>query len=307
MISPKKITPQNAFAFAGVAGLICTMVFLLAYTYKSGENDKTNNLRQNVTGINLNREFEFAGEPVLINEDTRDRLDKELSINAYLQSTSLLNIKMAARYFPHVEKVLAENGIPEDFKYLAIAESGFRNLTSSANAKGYWQFMGPAAKEMGLEVTEEVDERLHIEKSTQAACAYIKKLHKRFGTWTNAAAAYNIGPTALAKYMAEQKEPNYYNLHLNDETSRYVFRILAIKDIVRNPQDYGYFLDEAHRYKPHANLREVAIQSDITSLVDFARTQNTTYRLLKYYNPWLVGKQLTVKPGKAYTLLLPQN
>jgi membrane-bound lytic murein transglycosylase D len=305
---PKKIIPRNQLYFLmGIFCLAGTMTLLLAYTYSTNANETLNNLRQNVTGINLNRSFEFAGEPVLMNEDTRERLDRELSINAYLQSTSLLNLKMSARYFPQVEKVLQENGIPEDFKYLAIAESGFRNLTSSANAKGYWQFMGPAAKEMGLEVTDEVDERLHIEKSTQAACLYIKKLHKRFGTWTNAAAAYNIGPTAFAKYVAEQKEPNYYHMHLNDETSRYVFRILAIKDIVRNPQDYGYFLADDHRYKPHANLREVSVQSDIPSLVDFAQENKTTYRLLKYYNPWLTGKQLTVKPGKTYTLKLPEN
>ncbi|MCE2788293.1 MAG: lytic transglycosylase domain-containing protein [Saprospiraceae bacterium] len=295
------MTQNRISVFFALSFLVSTTLLFLSYT----ENDKPNVLRQNVTAVNLNREFAFAGETLPINDDTRERLDKELSVNAYLQSTTLLNLKRAARYFPEVERILKENEIPEDFKYLAIAESGLRNVTSSASAKGYWQFMLPAAKEMGLEVTEEVDERMHIEKSTKAACAYLNKLYKRFGSWTNAAAAYNMGAGGLAKYIAEQKESDYYHLHLNEETSRYVFRIIAIKDIMSNPETYGYFLEQDHYYQPHQKLKQIQISHTIPNLVDFAKQQKTTLRMLKYYNPWLTGSQLTVKAGKMYSILIP--
>lgn len=290
--------------FSLFAGLLCFISIVFIFLSNTN-NDKTAFLRQSVNAVNLNRQFDFAGEKVPLNEDTQERLDKELSVNAYLQATTLLNIKRAARYFPQVEKILAENQIPEDFKYLAIAESGLRNVTSSASAKGYWQFMLPAAQEMGLEVSDDIDERMHFEKSTRAACMYIKKLYKRFGSWTNAAAAYNMGAGGLAKYLAEQKEINYYNLHLNEETSRYVFRIIAIKDIMQNPDKYGYFLEQDQYYQPHTNLREMVVSTSIPSLTDFAKQQNTTFRMVKYYNPWLIGKKLTVKPGKVYKILLP--
>jgi len=296
------LTQNRISVFLGLCFLFSTTLLFLSYT----ENDKPNVLRQNVTAVNLNREFSFAGEAVPMNDDIKERLDKELSVNAYLQATTLLNMKRAARYFPEVERILKENEVPEDFKYLAIAESGLRNVTSSASAKGYWQFMLPAAKEMGLEVTEEVDERMHIEKSTKAACAYLKKLHKRFGNWTNAAAAYNMCAGGLAKYIAEQKESDYYRLHLNEETSRYVFRIIAIKDIMTNPETYGYFLEQDHYYQPHQKLKQIQITHSVANLVDFAKQHNTTYRLLKYYNPWLTGNQLTVKTGKTYHLMLPE-
>lgn len=283
------------------------MLIFLSYSTQKSTLVRFFDLPQQIKAVNLNKTFDFAGEPVPVNEDTRERLDRELSINAYWQSTTLLNMKMAHKHFPVVEKILKENGIPEDFKYLAIAESGLRNVTSSASAKGYWQFMKPAATEMGLEITEDVDERLHIEKSTKAACNYIKQLYRRFGSWTNVAGSYNIGPTAFARSLAEQKESSYYDLNINEETSRYIFRIIAIKEIVRNPNDFGYYLEESDKYIPHPNLKSINITQTIPSLADFAHEYGTTYRLLKYYNPWLINNKLTVAAGKEYIIRMPEH
>jgi membrane-bound lytic murein transglycosylase D len=302
-MSNQKLFPIFGF----VAGIIFTMLIFLSYSTQKSTLVRFFDLPQQIKAVNLNKTFDFAGEPVPVNEDTRERLDRELSINAYWQSTTLLNMKMAHKHFPVVEKILKENGIPEDFKYLAIAESGLRNVTSSASAKGYWQFMKPAATEMGLEITEDVDERLHIEKSTKAACNYIKQLYRRFGSWTNVAGSYNIGPTAFARSLAEQKESSYYDLNINEETSRYIFRIIAIKEIVRNPNDFGYYLEESDKYIPHPNLKSINITQTIPSLADFAHEYGTTYRLLKYYNPWLINNKLTVAAGKEYIIRMPEH
>lgn len=262
-------------------------------------------LPQKIKGIRMDRNFNFAGEDIPWNEDTRERLDRELTINAYWTATTLLNVKMATKHFPRISEILAEHGIPDDFKYLAVAESSLRNATSSASAKGFWQFMQPAGEEMGLEISEDVDERFHFEKSTHAACQYIKKMKSRFSTWTNVAAAYNIGPTKFAQKMTEQKENSYYSLHLNEETSRYVFRIVAIKEILANPSDFGYELESHDEYNPLTQLREVEVTESISNLADFAHLHNTTFRLLKYYNPWLISGKLTVKPGRKYMIKIP--
>lgn len=303
MVSQNKLFPIFGF----IAGIIFTMLIFLSYTTNRVNLDKFFDLPQQIKGVNLNKAFDFAGEPVPVNEDTQERLDRELSINAYWQSTTLLNMKMALKHFPVVESILAENGIPDDFKYLAIAESGLRNVTSSASAKGYWQFMKPSAIEMGLEINEDVDERLNIEKSTKAACLYIKQMHRRFGNWTNVAGAYNVGPTAFTRIMGEQKEYSYYDMNINEETSRYLFRIIAIKEIVKNPNDFGYYLEDNDKYIPHPNMRSVRVTESITSLADFAHQQGTTYRLLKYYNPWLINSKLTLSEGKEYIVKVPQS
>ena len=301
------MTKHKLFPLFGfVAGIIFTMLIFLSYTSKKSLTSFFE-LPQQIKSVNLNKPFDFAGEPMPVNEDTRERLDRELSVNAYWQSTTLLHLKLANKYLPVVERILAENGIPDDFKYLAIAESGLRNVTSSASAKGYWQFMKPAATEMGLEISEDVDERLHIEKSSKAACNYINQLHRRFGNWTNVAGAYNVGPTAFARTLEEQKESNYYDVNINDETSRYLFRIIAIKEIVKNPHDFGYFVDDTEKYNLNSNLKTISITNSIPSLADFAHQQGITYRILKFYNPWLINNKLTVAPGKEYLIKVPQS
>ncbi len=298
---------KNLFPIFGfLSGIIFCLLIFVSFSSKDTSLGSFFELPQQIKAVNLDKKFDFAGEVVPINVDTKERLDRELSVNAYWQSTTLLNIKMSFKYFPIVERILKEQGVPDDFKYLAIAESGLRNVTSSASAKGFWQFMKPAAMEMGLEISDEVDERLHLEKSTMAACSYVKQMYKRFGTWTNVAGAYNVGPTSFARSLAEQKETSYYDLNINEETSRYLFRIIAIKEIVKNPSDFGYYLEDEHKYQPQ-NLKDIKITSSIPSLTDFAHENGLTYRMLKFYNPWLISSKLTVLPGKEYTIKVPNS
>lgn len=294
--------------FGFVAGIVFTLLIFVSYTSTDKSDDilKTfYDLPQRVMGIKMTKKFDFAGEPMLENDDTKERLDRELSVNAYWQSATLLNLKMAHKYFPTVERILAEQGTPDDFKYLAIAESGLRNVGSPAGAKGYWQFMKAASTDMGLELSDEVDERMHLEKSTLAAAKYINQLYRRFGSWTNVAGAYNVGPTSFARSMTEQQEKSYYDMNINDETSRYVFRIIAIKEILKNPADFGFYLDDEEKYMRNQSLKELKVTSTIPSLADFAHSNNTTYRLLKFYNPWLISSKLTVGPNKSYIIKIP--
>ncbi len=260
------------------------------------------NLPQTIRSIPYLENISWAGERMPINADTRERLDRELSVNAYWQSSTLLNIKNANKYFPIIEPILAQEGVPDDFKYLAVAESNLRNVTSSASAKGFWQFRKLAAKEWNLEVNSEVDERYHVEKATRAAARYLKHMHKRFGSWTNAAAAYNVGPTKFSKLLKAQKSDTYYDLHLNNETARYVFRLIAMKEIMQNPQGFGFEVPAGELYEAEDTYK-IEITSSVTSWPDWAKQQGISYRLLKYYNPWLTDTKLTVKSNKYYVEL----
>ncbi len=293
-------------------GLIiaCTIAIILfgRNTVDSSEASTmamTSNLPQQIYSVDLNKAYDWCGEILPSNYDVKERLDRELSVNAYWQSNTLLNIKMSNRFFPVIERVFAEQGVPDDFKYLAVAESNLRNVSSPANAKGYWQFRKLAAKEFGLEVNDEVDERYHIEKSTLAAAKYIKQLKKRFGTWTDAAAAYNIGPTRYKKIRTEQKEDNYYNLNLNSETSRYVFRLIAFKEIMSSPQDFGFYIQQEEKYPTFENTYEVKVDKSVASWPDFAKQYGISYRTLKFYNPWLIDTKLTVKKN-TYFIKIPR-
>lgn len=306
MVRYKTLFPLFGF----LAGIIFTGLIFYSYATdedKDGVNAAASffNLPQQIRSVRMNKTFQFAGEPIPMNEDTKERLDRELSVNAYWQSATLLNIKMAHKHFPVIERILKEQGVPDDFKYLSVAESSLRNATSSAGARGYWQFMKPAAAELGLEMSADVDERLHLEKSTVAACKYIKQLYNRFNNWTNAAGAYNVGPTSFARSMAEQKESSYYDMNINEETSRYVFRIVAIKEILSRPDDFGYYLEEDHKYTSPSEFKEIQVAQSINDLAQLAHDNNTSYRLLKYYNPWLISNKLIVTPGKSYTIKIP--
>jgi membrane-bound lytic murein transglycosylase D len=272
--------------------------------FSSGSGNRT--LPQVIKSVNLDRPFDLAGEQLpMDNFDVVERLDREILSNAYMHGTTLLNIKAAYRYFPMFESVLAAYGVPDDFKYIAVAESNLRAATSPAGAKGIWQFMPNTAKGYGLELTEDIDERLHIEKATEAACKLILDYKKRFGSWTMAAAAYNLGETRLAKEIAAQHAELFFDLNLNSETSRYVFRIVAIKEIMANPESYGYYPEEFDKYKPLEDYKVVEVTSSIASLADFAKKNGTTYRMLKVYNPWLINSKLENKTGKLYRIKIP--
>jgi hypothetical protein len=253
----------------------------------------------------LPEQISFAGEPVPLQlPDIKERLDKELQINVYLQSSTLFLIKRANRWFPMMEEILKANDIPVDFKYLPLIESALLNSTSPKNAVGYWQILESSGKELGLEITREVDERFDPVKATEAACKYLKKSYSKFGNWTLVAASYNRGMAGTSRELEDQKVSNYYDLYLNEETSRYVFRILAIKEIFEHPAKYGFKLKPDHLYKPEV-VKYVEVNKSIKNLVDFAQDQGTNYKLLKRYNPWLRQNKLTVKKGKTYQLALP--
>ncbi len=248
---------------------------------------------------------DFAGEmtPLAIS-DVKERFERELLVNANLDASTLLIIKRANRAFPVIEPILAKYGVPDDFKYLAVIESGLVNAVSPAGARGVWQFMPETAKERGMEVNDMVDERYHLEKSTEAACRYLLSAKNKFGSWTLAAASYNGGMTGVTKQIDMQKVSNYYDLLLTEETSRYVFRILALKEIMKNPQAYGFTVtpDELYTNLP---VKKVEIDTSVVDLASFALSHGINYKILKIHNPWLRDKKLLNTSGKKYVIDIP--
>ena len=257
--------------------------------------------------FDLPKKLTFAGEEVPLElRDVHERLDKELQINTYLHSNTIFLIKRANRWLPQMEKILRANKIPDDFKYLPLIESNLMNVVSPAEAVGYWQILKTSGKEFGLEINKEVDERYDPLKATAAACKYLNKAYEKFGNWTLVAASYNRGMNGLDRAIDNQKESSYYDLFLNDETSRYVFRILAIKEIVENPLKYGFKINPKHVYEEEA-LKYVEVTETINDLVDFAKAHGTNYKFIKQHNPWLRDEKLTVKKGKRYRIAIPAS
>lgn len=249
----------------------------------------------------------FAGETVPLGDpDVRERLDREIYTNLYYHSSTISILKAANRWMPAIEKILAEHNIPEDFKYLALIESGLKNVVSPAGATGFWQLRDITARELGLEVNSEVDQRYDPIKSTEAAAKYLKRSYDKFGSWTNAAASYNIGMYGLEKRLEDQRVLSYYDLLLNEETSRYLFRAMALKEIYENREKYGYDFPDDHLYN-YEDLRVVTIDHDVNNFVDYAIDLGINYKILKQYNPWLRGRKLTVSKGNSYEILVPQN
>lgn len=248
----------------------------------------------------------FAGEPVpLKHPDILERFEREIYVNAYWHSNTIMLMKRAGKFLPIIEPILAKNGIPDDFKYLAMIESGLMNVVSPAGARGFWQFMESTGKEYKLEINREVDERYHLEKSTQAACDYLKTAYARFGNWTNVAASYNMGIAGLTRRINNQQMPNYYDLFLNEETSRYLFRILAIKEIFENPKKHGFAFQKDDLYTM-PTFRELVVADRIDDLASWAIRHNSNYKELKIYNPWLRSDKLTLaSKDRNYKILLP--
>jgi hypothetical protein len=260
-----------------------------------------------VYALKLPSNLDFSGEAVPLDQpDIRERLDKELLVNTYWQSNMMLLLKRANKYFPTIEPILEEEGVPDDFKYLAVIESALENVRSPKGAKGFWQIMPGTAKEYGLEVNSNVDERYHIEKSTRVACAYLKKAKERFGSWTLAAASYNRGMYATDRLLSKQLSENYYDLLLNSETSRYVFRILAIKEIMSNPRAYGFIFDAEDLYQPIL-VRKIGLDTAIGNIAQFAKEQSINYKILKIHNPWLIQNHLNNRSRKYYEISIPKS
>lgn len=255
----------------------------------------------------LPNEIEFCGQKInLEDEDIRERLDREILVNVYYQSATLLALKRAHRFFPDIEKTLKANGIPEDIKYLAVIESNLVQAVSPAGARGFWQFMPGTAKEHKLLMNAEVDERLNIEKSTIAACHYLKHAHDTLKDWVLAAASYNRGIGGVRSDMRWQGTKNYFDTHMNSETGRYVFRILAVKLIFENPEVYGYDLKEIELYKPFETY-SVPVKKSITNLAQWALDKGVNYKILIKLNPWILSNKLTVKNQLFYIKLPKEN
>lgn len=259
------------------------------------------------TAVSLPEKLDFAHESVpLDNFDVRESLDREMLIVANFHSQDLLYLKKTTRYFSVIEPILKHYDIPDDFKYLALAESGFlEKIVSPAGAVGIWQFMKGAAIENGLEVNEEIDERYHIEKSTEAACKYLRNSFVKYGNWTMVAASYNAGISGINRQIEVQDSKNYYDLLLNEETSRYIFRILALKLIIGDPEKYGFKVTDDEKY-PVIPVSEVKVTGSVNSFTDFARANNVNYKLLKQFNPWLRQPDLKNPKGKTYTIKIPE-
>jgi membrane-bound lytic murein transglycosylase D len=289
----------------------CILEGFLYYNaeHKASDHEylKEYQLSNKVYSLVLPTEVDFAGEKAPLNlYYVREGLDRELSVNAYWQSNTLVLLKKTQRYFGIMEPILKKNHVPDDFKYLALIESGFANVVSPSGASGFWQFMKETGQKYGLEITEEVDERYELEKSTEAACKLLNHSYGIFKNWTLCAAAYNAGESRIQKAISSQDVTSYYNLYLNTETSRYLFRILALKLLYEHPTEFGYYIRNKDLY-PRIPTYKVTLDTSVTDLVNLANKLDINYKVLKEFNPWLRKDKLTLKPGKKYTLTIPEK
>jgi len=297
--------------FLAFVGLIAIVLLgaVLFFGNRSSEPldqaEKTTNTSYSVRALKIPETLTFAGEVVPLEKPAiRERIDRELLVNTYWQSNGLLLFKKAHKYFPVIEPILKKNGIPDDFKYLAVIESGLENVTSPKGAKGFWQLLKSTAREYGLEVNRNVDERYHLEKATQTACDYILRSKERFGSWTLAAAAYNAGNRGVSKKLKVQRVTDYYDLLLGEETERYVPRMVAIKEILSHPEKYGFVFDQEDLYQP-TPVTLVRVDTAISDIALFSKNMGINYKLLKRHNPWLRENKLHNRSGKIYQIKLP--
>ena len=303
-------TNKTAVKFFFLGGLTTlTLAVILSFTFIKGltQVDNTQDFPQNYKVLVpfIPDELEFAGERVpLENFDIRENIEREFIVNTYYHSATILYMKRAARWFPVIEEILDEYDVPDDFKYIAIAESGLENLISPMNAVGFWQFLKETGKKFDLTINSEVDERYHVEKSTEAACKYLLDSYEKYGSWTLAAASYNMGKTGVLKQLERQKATNYYNLVLNEETTRYIPRAVALKNVLSNPNLYGFAIENDQLYEPFETYT-VDVDSTVAHWADFAELNGINYKTLKLFNPWLRDNVLTNKSGKVYTIKLP--
>jgi membrane-bound lytic murein transglycosylase D len=294
-------------------GVLLGVTFVAGLAFNKGDKDnpveimEDGRLQYKWFSTPLPKSISFAGEKVPLDRwEVKERLDRELLVNYYMHGSTLYILKLSTRVFPTIERRLKENGLPDDFKYLCVAESSLQNPTSPAGAVGYWQFMKETATRYGLEVNEEIDERYNLEKSTDAACKYLKDAYAKFGNWTAAAASYNCGMGGFSNQSTFQMSGSYYDLLLPEETNRYVFRIIALKHLLGNATKFGYIVPPEDAYQPVPS-RAVTLTESIPNLAQYAMDQGTNYKMLKLLNPWLRDRKLTIKPGKSYTIQMPVN
>ncbi|NNC50012.1 MAG: lytic transglycosylase domain-containing protein [Flaviramulus sp.] len=298
---------QKALAFVGLLSLCALFIYALqdAPTDENFEKKLINDY--NVYALQVPDNLDFAGEPLPLNSpDILERMDRELLVNTYWQSNGLLMFKRSKKYFPIIEPILKKHNIPDDFKYLAVIESGLTNAVSPAGARGVWQIMPATARENGLEVNDNVDERYHLEKATEVACKYLLKSKEELGSWTLAAAAYNAGNAGVSRRLREQNVSNYYDLLLGEETGRYLFRIVALKEILSNPAIYGFNFRDKDLYSTVPSYK-VEVDTAVTDFSKFAQEFNINYKILKLHNPWLRQPHLNNRSRKLYHIEIPKK
>jgi hypothetical protein len=294
------------FIFVALGFVLMLSLFIYAANPFNTEWKKEVKKNYNIYSMPFPEQLDFAGSIIpLQDEELKERYDRELLTNMYWQSQTLLFIKRANKIFPEIAPILKTYDVPDDFKYLSVAESGLQaHAVSSAGAAGYWQFLDKTGKVFGLIINEEVDERYHLQKSTEAACRYFKKAYEIFGDWSLVAASYNMGIEGVKRQLASQQENNYYDLYLNQETSRYLLRIVSIKTILQQPDEYGFHVAENHHYQKQ-EIVFIKVQQPVKDLYAFAKQYGCTYKELKYLNPWL-RKPTLLSPG-SWTIELPKR
>lgn len=305
-------TFKNIIIFIfGASTIGALLIFSSLSPDKEPENENIENKNKAVQELNIPKfpdSLSFAGEAApTADTDVRERIDREILAICFWHSSIIQNLKYSRRYFPIIEAAARKHGIPDDFKYLAVTESNLRNATSPAGAKGIWQFMSTTAKAYDLIVNKDIDERLNFFKTTDAACKLLKNLKEKFGSWTLAAAAYNCGEGRLKDRMEEQGEKNYYNLILPEETMRYIPRIIAMKEIMQNPEKYGYQLYDSDFYEPFPSYKKVIVTGKINHWPDFCIEHNISYKTLLIHNPWIKGYDLNNEEGLEFEILIPEN
>ncbi len=263
-------------------------------------------MSQYIHDVELPKTMDFCGEPVPLDRFyVRESLERELLVNTYRHASTLLLMKRSSRWLPVIEPIMKKNNLPSDFKYLAMIESDLTNAVSPSKAVGFWQFLEGTGKQYNLEIYKEVDMRYNQEKETQAACDFLKDLYRRFKSWTLAAAAYNCGGGRISKTIEEQQVTSYYDMLLPNETERYIYRILAFKLIMENPEKYGFHISDEGWYQP-LEYKTITVTESIENLAQFAIDQGTNLKMLKYYNPWLRSDKLTISEGNSYVIKLPK-
>jgi hypothetical protein len=299
--------------FFGAGFIVMLSLFLLSNKEAAIENEISNPEQElftfpHIKSVPIPDQVDFCGETIALNRiDLRERFDREMNVFTYLHSTTMLYLKRANRFFPIIEPLLQKNNIPDDFKYLCLIESNLDiRALSPASAAGFWQLLESTGKELGLEINSEVDERYHIEKATDTACRYLKSAYAKYGNWVNAAISYNAGMGKINTSLNNQRVNSALDLLLVPETSRYMFRILAIKQLFENPYLYGFVIKQEDLY-PQVSIQRVTITQTIDDLAAFSQEYGLNYMLLKEFNPWLRDNKLTVRTGKSYEIAIPEK
>ena len=291
-----------AFALAAISAVNCS-----ARPVSSAPQGGMENITAATHIAPLPEKLDFAGEEVPLQyADVREALEREMGVTMYMHSRTLQTLRATKRYFHVIVPILKESGIPEDFKYLCMAESGLNpNAVSTAKAAGLWQFMTSAAKDFGVETGDNVDMRFHVEAATRAACKYLKQAYNRFGSWTLAAASYNVGQGGLSTRKDAQGAGSYYDLFLPEETMRYVYRILSLKIIEQSPADYGFFLKSDNYLQPFENYKIVTVSDASIDWPKFAASHGTNYKVLRILNPWIRSYSYANPSQKSYEVMVP--